>query len=459
MSDLKGWLESRAKNDPVFRFFTSGVRWSLLGASVSQGSTFVMNVLIANLLGRDAFGSLAVIQSTVVNLGAVLQLSIGLTATKFVAEHRERDPARAGRVLGFCGLVAIVTAGLASVSLLVLGPWVAEHIFRAAFLKTSLLISAPTVAFSILNGFLNGALNGLNAYRRMGLVWVISGLAGIPLSFAAALKWGVPGAVGGLAAAGGFQTLLLVTAVRREARAQNLRFAFREAQYERDLFWMFSIPAALGGLTAPPALWLGTTFLTRFAGVDQVALYSASFNLRTAIMFAPLVVNGVTGGLLNRYRGIGSGTDYRRLFRLNLLTTGALVLIGGVCLVGLGPHLLRIFGRSFESGYAVLVVLAAAALIEGLAIGTYQAIQAEGAMWTSLFLVALPRDVSIAALAYFLTKSYGAFGLACAYASGWSLACALSSVIAYLLLKRHGAASSALAASLAGERAAGRNPA
>jgi O-antigen/teichoic acid export membrane protein len=65
-----------------------------------------------------------------------------------------------------------------------------------------------------------------------------------------------------------------------------------------------------------------------------------------------------------------------------------------------------------------------AAVIESLAIWTYQVIQSHGRMWLTLFAVTLPRDCVILALAYGLTPAYGAAGLAAAHAGGWTLALA-----------------------------------
>jgi O-antigen/teichoic acid export membrane protein len=93
-----------------------GVAWSLAGTVATNGGTFALNVIVANLLGRQVFGEYAMLQSTWLMIAAVAQLATGYTATKHVAEFRSSDPARTGRVLGVCTVVSAVAATLAPLS-------------------------------------------------------------------------------------------------------------------------------------------------------------------------------------------------------------------------------------------------------------------------------------------------------------------------------------------------------
>ena len=52
------------------------------------------------------------IQSTVGMFGVFAGFGLGLTATKHVAEFRQSDPDRAGRIIGLSGLFAIGPGGL-----------------------------------------------------------------------------------------------------------------------------------------------------------------------------------------------------------------------------------------------------------------------------------------------------------------------------------------------------------
>ncbi|NOU11201.1 MAG: hypothetical protein HOO98_14475 [Nitrospira sp.] len=110
---------------------------------------------------------------------------------------------------------------------------------------------------------------------------------------------------------------------------------------------------------------------------------------------------------------------YGETFWKNLGLTAALLIVGVGIIVMFAPQALSVFGQDFSSHSAEVVValMALAALPEGLAVSIYQIIQSRAKMWTSLWLVAMPRDITFVALAFVLTPLHGAVGLACAYLS------------------------------------------
>ena len=83
---------------PLRRRFVSGTIWSALGTTVSRGCLVLSMIFVARGLGREAFGALGIIQSTVAMLQVLAGLGMGLTATRYIAEMRRTDPARAGRI-------------------------------------------------------------------------------------------------------------------------------------------------------------------------------------------------------------------------------------------------------------------------------------------------------------------------------------------------------------------------
>ena len=145
--------------------FQRGVAFNLVGTFFNQGSTFVVNIVVANLLGRQIFGEYAIVQNTLVAVSVFVQLGIGYVATKYVAEFRWTDRERTGRILGMlCGFSTIL-AGIASLTLLFLSRWLAVSMLKAPTLSTSLAIGSAVLLFAVLNGFLIGALAGLEGYR------------------------------------------------------------------------------------------------------------------------------------------------------------------------------------------------------------------------------------------------------------------------------------------------------
>lgn len=97
------------------------------------------------------------IQTTVGMFGVFAVLRLGMTATKYIAEYRQTDPERAGRIIGLSGLVAMATGGLMALGLLVFAPWIAEHTINAPHLTGVLRIGGLILFISALNGAQTGA--------------------------------------------------------------------------------------------------------------------------------------------------------------------------------------------------------------------------------------------------------------------------------------------------------------
>src|SRR5262249_51806636 len=98
--------------------YARGAVWSLAATVLSEGSNLVSSIIAARLLGRGQFGALGMTQSTAGMLGIFAGLGFGLTATRFVAEFRTLNPARAGRIIALSSAVATVSGTLLALGLL-----------------------------------------------------------------------------------------------------------------------------------------------------------------------------------------------------------------------------------------------------------------------------------------------------------------------------------------------------
>jgi O-antigen/teichoic acid export membrane protein len=403
-----------------------------VAAASTQGGVFAANLVLANVLGRQAFGEYAMLQSTYVTAAAIAQVSTGYTATKYVAEFRQADPGRAGRILGLCSVVSLVSGGVTALAVLLAAPWIAGSAFRAPQLGGALMVLAVAILLGAANGYQIGALAGLEAFRALGRAGVVNGLALFVCVTAGALRAGVDGAAAGLAVATTLQWLVLRRMLSRETARHGIVVARTAWAREASVVTGFAFPATLSGFVSLPVLWLTNLWLARQpGGYDQVALLTVAHNCRTLVLFLPVVMNAVGTSILNSERGEGSEERYRRAFWTNVGLTAAAVAIGALVVAGLGPWLLPAFGAGFREGYAVLLVLMLATVPEGLAAAVYQAIQSEGRLWLSFWAIVLPRDLAIVTLAYLLAPAWGAMGVATAHTLAWTAALGCYAMVAW----------------------------
>lgn len=420
MSDWHDGLSAAKPPDGLRKRFGIGVGWNFSGAVINNGANFLTSIAVANLLGREAFGEYGMVQSTLATFVGIAQVAGGITATKYIAEFRSSNKERAGRVLGLCAATTAVTGALATLLILLSAPWLASTTLKASFLTKPLQIASAVIFFTVLNAYQMGALAGLESYREWAIANGIQGPVQLGICTLLAWQWGLQGAVGGLLAASAIRWLILHIALKREARRQGIYSDFSGIWQEKSILFRFVLPAALCGLSAAPAIWLGNTFLARQpAGYSQLALFTAALNLKNVVMFLPLLLNNVGVSLLNNQRGENDQLRYQRVFWTNLFLTGGAAIVGAGFVEIFGRHLLGFYGKTFPEGQHILSLLLLVAVIEAITLAFYQVIQSKEKMWLSVGLISLPRDTLFVLLSFWLVPLNGALGLGLAYAVAW----------------------------------------
>jgi O-antigen/teichoic acid export membrane protein len=385
----------------------------------AQGGTLLLGVLLANILGRQGFGRFAMVQSTVLTVAAISQLAMGYTATKYIAEFRSTDRARAGRLLALCSLVGHTTGLVTGAAVFFAAPAIAAGVLAAPELTWALRFAGVAVLFYVGNGFQAGALAGLEAYPLLARAGAASGLTFVLVCSMLALAGGVTAAAAGIAMGAAIQYLIYRRLLRGECERQAIRADHAGIRREWAALVNFAVPAALSGFSTLPALWVCNAMLARSdGGFGELALYVAANNFRVMVLFLPNVISGASGSLLNNQRGVGDDRRYEEVLRSTLQYVAVAAVAGALFVSGTGPLLLALFGSEFPAAYAVLLILAGAAVLEALGGAAYLVVQSHARLWLSFAAIALPRDLLVVGLAFWLIPARGASGFALAFAGG-----------------------------------------
>lgn len=398
--------------------FQTGLFWNALAALAVQGSTFLVSLIVSNLIGKTGFGEFSMVYATMIAAAGIAQVATGITASKYVAEFRDVEKDRAGRVIALCSLVSLIGGGLALLTVVVSAPWLAAWPLSAPHVASVLTIGAGFLFFTVLNGYQQGALVGLEAYRR--LAWVSMSHAAIHVAGVAfsTYMWGLTGAVGAITVSAAIRWYLFRHALHREARAHGIAIHYRHACSERVILRRFALPAAIAGISSMPAVWLASAFLVQQpAGYGQLGLFSSANNLKNLVLFLPVLTGQVGQALLNNRKGHRDQDGYVKIFWVNTAAVAGLLLVAVVIVAALGHDLLRLYGTEFADAYPILLVLLLAASLEGVATALYQLVQSQERMWWSLIGIALPRDLVLIIAAYSLTVEYAGLGLAWGFAT------------------------------------------
>lgn len=284
--------------------FIKGSILNFIATVFNQGSSFIASILVARILTRQSFGEYAMLLSTMLTISSISQLSMGYTATKYVAEFRSVNPMRAGRIIGLCSFVIIIIAFVSAIVFLLSSSWLTTIMLKAPNLKYPLILGLGFVFFSAVNGYQIGTLVGLEAYSSLANVSAFSGIIGTCGIAVGAWLWGLNGIFFALSITGLLRWLFYNIYLSKELRLQKIVVSYKGLSKERDIIFKFAIPAAIAGYCSMPALWIANSFLVRQpGGYLEMALYEAAFNIKSMLLFVPVVMNTVMLSLLNHVKG------------------------------------------------------------------------------------------------------------------------------------------------------------
>ena len=337
--------------------------WSFLAALIARGANLAALVICARILEQSQFGYVAIIQSTVGMFAPIAGLGLAMTTTKFMAEFRDTDPVRAGKILALCICAAAAAGMLLTIALILLAPALASKGFASPGLSNQLIGASGLLVFGVVEAVQTGALTGFEAFPRIARLSVWNGLLSIPLIAWLAFSFGASGAIAGLTASVAGSCVMNWIALKGECRRWGIHPRLAGCSSERGMLMSFSLPSYLSGIVVAPVTWINSVLLVRqLDGFSSMALFTAADRFRYLLIFAPLAVSRIAVPALSRYRSAGDSKGFQHAFRWNLGFGMAATVPPVLLCVALSQPLMGMFGESFRRGWPVLVILAFSAI-------------------------------------------------------------------------------------------------
>ena len=395
-----------------------GVFWSLAGAVFSRGMMLAASILVARMLGREVFGELGIIRSTVGMFGVFAGFGLGLTATKHVAEFRQSDPERAGRIIGLSSLFALGTGGLIALVLFIFAPWLSAHTLAAPHLSGVLRVGCLFLLLNALNGAQTGALAGFEAFRTIARVNLFVGLSSFPILVGGAYFWGLHGAVWGLTLNMGVLWILNHMALRRESLRTGVPFAITDCMRELPVLWRFSLPAALSGVMVGPVVWVCNAMLVNQPnGYSEMGLFTAALAFQALLFFIGGTLNAPLLSMISN-KGAQMNDKVGRVNILSSWMVGVIPAIPLLCFPEI-PQMLfgkDYIGQSFKITFSIIIFYTCIMMFkQGLA----RTLAANNLMWWGVISNAFWGLILISSALF--SVRWGASGLAVSFAIAYIL--------------------------------------
>ena len=334
---------------------------NLVSALFSQAALFLVILLLGRWLGRSAVGVYGQALAFFSLLGLVSLSGFRAGLTRFVALHRAdgdlgalRGTIRVG--VGLSSLSAVVFGVL----LFLLAPWLAG-VFDDPRLQEPLRFIAVALPAS---AFTDAALSVTQGFKTMRYFAGIGLLVepGIRIALTAALA-GI-----GLGLRGAMIALLVSNVVAAVLAGRALlklvgRRTERPRYNMRELF-SFSAVSWMASLAATGLIWADTLILGIYRPSSDVGVYQVATRL---VLLATLAMSPINSAFAPRIADLYRRQDFESLRRCYTAATGWIFRISlpaFVVLVVFPHEMLHLFGRGFEVGAAVTVVLAVGKLTD-----------------------------------------------------------------------------------------------
>ena len=165
----------RIWNDVEIVRLARNVAWSSVGVVLSQVITLLAYMALARYIGKERFGEFTIIQSTANAVSLFAALGFAITATKYIAELRQRDPEQAGSVMATITLITLVWTSLLTVAIWATAPEIATEVLKRPGLASAVRIGAVLLFFTTVLGLSDlsiltcrcGARRGAGSTRRL----------------------------------------------------------------------------------------------------------------------------------------------------------------------------------------------------------------------------------------------------------------------------------------------------
>lgn len=416
------------------RRVAAGATWSVLGSGLSQGMALVAATLAARALGAGDYGSLVVVLGTSTVLAEVAGGGLAVAATRHVAELRDSERDRAGRLAG--AAVGLAAAGGVLLALLqiLLAPWLAGSLLSAPHLAPLLRVAAPLTLVAAVCAAQAGALGGLEDFRGLAAAGGVRGLVTLGAVLPGALLAGARGALLGYLVAGIACALAQHRALRTAAAHRSIRL--RWAPRSGDLRGLagLGVPAVAASLALTFATWASTALLAR-ESLAEAGVLGVARQWQAVVLFLASAVSGLGLPLVASALPSRDHRALRRALVASFAASTGLALLAAVPVALAAPRLLAASGPAFAGRGEVLVLCCAAAVLLAANMAVGQAIWALGAHRSGVLLAAL-RGATLVALSGALVAR-GADGIALAWVgAGVAITLVQAPFVAWLLARK-----------------------
>jgi O-antigen/teichoic acid export membrane protein len=379
---------ARFRNDTLLRQALSASALTLMLKVASAALSYIMFVVLANLLTGAEFGRFAFGFSLAITLGTIAGLGLATSILRFLPQYAASGDTAGGH--GFIRWSTAITclAALCLWALVTIASWAIEALspgLDLSYLRAAALLVLPfALAEHIANG-LRAIGSTIAALAPRDVLW----RAAVPLAaiLLAAAGYSLDGTRALLLAAVLIAALLALQAAYAYSR-YRVAYASAKPRFETRMWIAATLPMWGAATLYALVQQFDVVVLGIFMSPEEAGPYFAA--LRTAALLSLVLIAGnmASAPMIAKHYHAGDMEGLRKLMGLLTPAIAVPTLLGYIFLAVTGSWLLSMFDPSFASAYPLLLILAAAFTFDAIAGPTGYILQMTGKEKTYLAIMA-----------------------------------------------------------------------
>ena len=320
-----------------------GIFWNLISAIFSQGFPMIAAVITARLLDKFGYGQLGMINSTVITFSTFAGLGLGITATKYIAQLHQTDPERTGRIMGLTNLFGIISGVIMCTLLFLMAPWLATNTLASPDLAPILRIASLLLIFNTIVGIQSGSIAGFGAFKDLARIAILQGVISASLTVSSVYFFGLIGAVTAMVINSIINLILYKRTINTLVNRFKIKVDYLRSLRERSLIWKLSFPTMLSSVMVGPVIWIANIIIINTpGGYDQLGIFNAAAQWKTAVAFLPAVMGNVLLPLI-------SANINEKLETFNIFASWIIVILIALPIIAFPEVISFFYGNSYSS--------------------------------------------------------------------------------------------------------------
>ena len=358
---INNLVKKIAGNDlAILSRIIKGASWILIGTIFSKLMLLLSSIIVARILGKETFGEVGILRSTINSFSMMANMGLGITATKFIAENLHKRMKSVGEVIGFTISLAVIFALVVFILFITFSNEI-SIIIASEHLEDEVIVSAFILLFVTINSAQIGVLSGFEKFSVIAKTTLIGAFFSFIFQILGAYYFGVKGTLIGF----GINYFILFVLFNRNifliSKKLKIKITFKKISKYKSLFIKISLPAALSGILVSPIFWLCNTILVNQKnGYGNMAILDAASQWQQIILFIPSALSQLLLPLLASYSD--DQNSFKKVFKYNLLINLAIVFILCIVILFTSNFIMGFYGESFKSGSLVLILMSIASL-------------------------------------------------------------------------------------------------